>query len=101
MGSEVETGHDDLAPGPLEQRPSGVLLRLELHDRPGRVEPQKVPCERVHQGETGLGSREVVVREAVERKTADLADHIPEAEQVRLRVDPEVGRTGKWAPRED
>src|SRR5208283_2513733 len=29
------------------------------------------------------------------------ADHIPEAEQVRLRVDPEVGRTGEWAPRED
>src|SRR5208282_2930714 len=101
VGPKVQAGHHDLAAGPFEQRTSGILFRLELHDRSGRIEPKEVAGERVHEREVRLGAREVVVREAVEDLATDLADHVPEAEKVGLWVDPEVGRTGERGTGDD
>jgi hypothetical protein len=75
----MQAGHHDLAAGSLEQRARRILFRLQLHDRPGRIEAQEVAGERVHERKVALGAREVIVREAVEDQAANLADHVPEA----------------------
>lgn len=67
-----------------------ILLRLERHDRARRFEPKELLGEPFHEREASLGGSDPVARQVVQHQPAQLADHVAEAEEIRLRLGAEL-----------